>query len=56
MKRLARAPAPLHVEVGDEVGGGVQVIDMPAKPDARTVKGREMHRANAWPSAQEKQA
>ena len=49
MERHARAPPPLHVEEGDEVGGGVQVVEMPAKPDAKTVEEHEMHHANFEP-------
>ena len=49
MERDARAPPPLHVEEGDEVGGGVQVIEMPAKPDAKIVEEHEMHHANFEP-------
>ena len=49
IERHARAPPPLHVEEGDEVGGGVQVIEMPAKPDAKTVEEHEMHHANFEP-------
>ena len=49
MERHVRAPPPLHVEEGDEVGGGVQVIEMPAKPDAKTVEEHEMHHANFEP-------
>ena len=48
MERHVGAPPPLHVEEGDEVGG-VQVIEMSAKPDAKTVEEHEMHHANFEP-------